>query len=432
MPAVSDHLQRHGKRLISYAGAQVLVQLINGVTGLILVHALSKNDYAWITITNSLLATISILSDSGLGSATTSMGGPMVNQTDRFKSLVHTTRSLRMLFALASAALVLPTGGYLLNKNSATSSIITLLLALTLLTAIPSADAVVFSTVNRLHSRLRGLVASDFILAGSRLVFVAVIWWLGATAILAAATTAAALWIQATWLRRQTAPLLYPVPPPTNEWRRPVFRMVGHMLPLCLFQCVQGHLTTWVLSIFATTSDVADVGALSRLSLIYTFFALPLTNIIAPAIARASNRERLRKLCLATSLGYAGISIAVVFLGALTAPYILWVLGAKYAHLQRELIWYLGFQSIGLVSTVLWGVTMTKGWIAGSRIHIPATVVIQGAAAGLLDLSSVPQALVFASISSLTGIIVCTWQMLSGIARSPVSSSAQACSACPL
>ncbi len=417
MPPLSDRIQHHAKRFAGYAGAQVIVQMVNGITGLILVHALAKNEYAWLTIVNSLLATISLLSDSGLGSATTSLGGPLIGQPDRFRSLISTTRSLRLLFALLSAAIILPAGWWILQQNVAPTGTIFLLLLFTLATALPSAEAVVLTTVNRLYSKLRNLVVSDFVQAFARLFLVTIVWAVGATATLAAATTAGAIWIQTLFLRRQTAPLLSPLPPPSSEWRKPAMKVVWHFMPLCLFQCIQGHLTTWLLSVFATTSDVADVGALSRLSLFFTFLALPLANIIAPAIARCTEPRRLTRLCSATVLGYMMAGIGMVLGGALFAPQILWLLGSKYAHLQSELVWYLGFQAIGLISTVMWGIVLTKGWVAQSWVHIPVTIALQLVTATQLDLGNIPHALMFSAISSVTGILVCTRQIYRGIKK---------------
>ena len=415
MSLLSERIQRHAKRFAGYAGAQVIVQLVNGITGLILVHALAKNEYAWLTIVNSLLATISVLSDSGLGSATTSLGGPLIGQPGRFRSLISTTRSLRHLFAVLSAALILPAGWWILQKNAATTGTIILLLLLTVASALPSAEAVVLTTVNRLYSKLRDLVVSDFVQAFARLFLIGIVWAVGATATLAAATTAGAIWIQTLFLRRQTRPLLTPLPLPSPEWRKPAMKVVGHFMPLCLFQCVQGHLTTWLLSVFATTSEVADVGALSRLSLLFTFLALPLANIVAPAIARCTEPRRLIRLCASTVLGYALAGVGMVLGGALFAPQILWLLGSKYAHLQSELVWYLGFQAIGLISTVMWGIVLTKGWVAQSWIHIPLTITLQVIAATQFDLGSIPHALMFSAIGSVTGILVCARQIYHGI-----------------
>ena len=68
-------LLRWVKLIGGFAFLHALAQGVNALSGIILVRSMSKEDYAWFTIFNSIAATITMLTDSGLGSAFASLGG---------------------------------------------------------------------------------------------------------------------------------------------------------------------------------------------------------------------------------------------------------------------------------------------------------------------------------------------------------------------
>jgi len=408
-------IRRHARRMARYAGAQVIFQIINALTGFILVRAMPKNDYAWFTITNSLLATIGILADSGLGSATTSMGGALIGDPVRFAGLIRATRRLRFIFVFGAGAVTLPAGWWVLQHNHASKGVTITLLIVTLVTALFAAESVVLNTVNRLHTKLRLMAQSDFALSGSRLIFILGSWWAGLTVVLAVLSTAASQWAQALLLRRQTRERVLVEDSSDTDWNPEVMKVVRHMFPLCVFTCVQGNLITWLLSMLGTTNNVADVGALARFSVVFTFLSIPMAQVIAPAIARCQDTRRLQKLCLAVVGGFTAMVTIMVILGSLFSTQLLWVLGQKYSHLHTELTWFLVYQAVGLVSTVMWGVVLTRSWVRHGWVLIPLTIGLQALAVLWLDLSQVINALLLSGISSITGILVCGWLIFRGL-----------------
>ncbi|MBL9180149.1 MAG: hypothetical protein JNM65_18955, partial [Verrucomicrobiaceae bacterium] len=161
--------KKHLKPLAGYTGAQMVVQALNAFSGFLLVRSLDKNHYAWFTITNSLLATISVMSDSGLGSAMMSIGGRVCEDRPVFASLMTLAQRLRLRFMTLAALAVLPAGWWVLAKNNAPWPIILLLLLLVMITAALSVESVVLGTINKLHRRVGFIVRADLGLSASRL-----------------------------------------------------------------------------------------------------------------------------------------------------------------------------------------------------------------------------------------------------------------------
>lgn len=70
-------------------------------------------------------------------------------------------------------------------------------------------------------------------------------------------------------------------------------------MPNCIFLCVQGQLSTWLISLFATSSEVADLGALSRIAILFAVIGGPVTQFVAPAFPG----PRTKSVCGASLAG---------------------------------------------------------------------------------------------------------------------------------
>jgi O-antigen/teichoic acid export membrane protein len=398
---------RWTKIIGGFSVMQAGVQVLNGLTGFLLVRAMGKDEYAWFTIVNSLLATINILTDSGLGSAFSSIGGPIHDDRPKFAALLAFTRRLRLVFMGVSLVVTLPIGAYILQLNEAPRWTVAVLVLIIVASALPAMDISLLMAANRLQSRLANLLRADYTASLIRLMLVFFGRYAGMGAALASLVTAAAQWAQLFLLRGQTRDLRHlPEGTGADEFKAPVLAVVQHMLPVCIFQCVQGQIATWVLSFFANTSTVADVGALARLGIVMAFLFVPLQNIVFPAIARASDQARLRKLATFALAGALGVSVSIVLGGIACSQPILWLLGPRYMHLTSELAWYMGMIALGYLSHAVWGIALTRGWVRHGWLHIPVTIVLQIAGACVLNLGIARDAIIFAAIGNLAGIAV--------------------------
>ena len=152
---------RWGKIFGGLALTQLLVQVVNAVAGFLLVRTLPKPDYAWFTIASGMSAVLSILSDSGIGSAVTSIGGTVWKDNASLKALVMAAMRLRMQMAALASFLVACISLWLLRRNGAEWAASVMLTLLVLSPVWCLSTSAVLSVVNRLHSRTRELQIAD-------------------------------------------------------------------------------------------------------------------------------------------------------------------------------------------------------------------------------------------------------------------------------
>ena len=379
---------------------------MNTLSGFILVRAMAKEDYAWFTIALAALSTISVLADSGLGSAFSAVGGPLVSDTQRFASLARLVRRRRAVYCAVAGLIVLPITFGLLYANGARFVPSVLVLGLVALTAYLSTEAVVYATAHKLRSRIRPLMHTELAGSGVRLVLILAAAVLGIGVTIAVACSSIAEWARLFLLKRQSRDLATTEDHGTEVWSPRINSIVGHSLPIVVFYCIRGQIATFILSAFATTSQVADFGALTRFHVVFAVSALPLGHFVFPTISRCCDRVQLRKLILGTIVASSGLFAGLAAIGMLCSTLLLWLLGPVYTHLTLELNLYLAASALASCETTVWGIVNARGWVRHGWTHIPLAIAFMIIGAQWLHLENTASAIVFSALGSLAALFV--------------------------
>lgn len=401
------HWRRWTSVLGQFAVLQLLVQGLTAVTGLLLVRQLDKTEYALFTLASTISATLSVLSDSGVSACTLSIGGEVWQNKPRLLRLVREGVQMRSRVGLWSLAFVGPIAFWLLVRSQAPAWQAATLTIISILVYWPVAATQIASTALRLHSSFRELQVSEMLVASFRLLLTSLLLFFSAlSSITALLAVLAAVWMQWRYIRKKEDSLLGSAMDADVTFKPRLTQSVRHMLPNSCFTCIQSSLVTWLLAALATNSEVADLGALSRLAVLFVIIASPLHQVVTPAFARCKDTFHLRRLFLITVCGFAGFATAVVVLCWIWPTGPLWLLGAQYESLNKELPIYMLGLGIAGISNVFWALNFSRGWLKRVSWNIPASVVSTLIAIGICDLSSVSGAAVFTCISPLGSLFL--------------------------
>ena len=406
-------LYRWSTILGSFAVVQLIVQVLNAAAGFMLVRALEKPDYAWFTIASGMSATLSILSDAGIGTAVTSIGGMEWQDKASLKGLVQAAMRLRLKLALIASIIVAATSLSLLLHNGADLTSALGLTALVLAPIWQISTTGILNVVNRLHSRTRQLQLADLAPAVLRtgLTFSCVCLNIITPVTALLAVTISQL-LQFFLVRKQVLPILGDdTPAKIEEHYAGIRRVVSQLLPNSIFTCVQAQITIWLISIFATNHEVAELGALNRIGIIFVVLGGPVGQYIAPAFARADGEKRLWALASALIIGCTAFNTALVLTAWLKGEYFLWLLGSNYAHLREELVLILIGGGIYTIGGFTWSLNSARGWTRMAWLAIPLTLSVQAVSAFLLPLNTIKGLAWFginsAAIQSCHAIVIC-------------------------
>lgn len=408
MSAVSL-LRRWGLRLGGVVGAQGIVQLCNAAAGLLVVRFLPRESaYAWFTVASSMLIMVTLFADLGLSAALQAVGGPLWEDRRRFSSVVAALRNWQRWTTLVAVLMVVPWMLVLLHRLHAPLWSLVGASAMLMAFAWPSAAGILLSHVNRLHSRLRPQVMAELSSAFARLVLTAVsvglgCWLLGGTlasvpvgaflAVLAAPVLAG--WLLYALVRREASRLLDENAGSSHEFDARIRGIVAGSMAFTLYYGLQGQVSTWLISLQGASAQVADVGALSRLGVLFSLATAPVVQVATPAFARCRDRDKLRRQLLLTCGLFVLFSGGVLLLVTLLPGPLLWLLGPQYAHLAMELRLAALVPAVTGLCGITWGLVMARGWIKSSALVVPAGIAAQVAGVFLFDLTTVSGVLLF-------------------------------------
>ncbi len=162
------------------------------------------------------------------------------------------------------------------------------------------------------------------------------------------------------------------------EVRREMLKYLSPLIPGLVFTALQGQLMVLLISIFGKTQNIAEVAALGRLGQLFILLGAVNSTLVEPYFARL-NREHL----LARYLQVVGASIliggAIAAIAFLYPSPLLWILGSKYDHLDRQLGWMMAGSSLGYIGSVMWTIHSALKWIYwwGSFLYIALLTVVQ-------------------------------------------------------
>ncbi len=405
-PLVRRALQR-ARVVGSFASVQAAVQIISFASGILLIRYLDQREYAYFTIANTMQGTINVLADIGISIGLISIGGRVWQNRRRFGELVNTALAMRRRLGAAAIVLVTPVLYFLLAKNGASAAYAGALVGLILAALLVQFSIGVLGVVPRLRSDLAKIQQIDLIGAIARLAVLGVLIVIFLNASVAVAVGSLTLLLQYVLLRRYVAAVIDTSAPENAEDRSAMRGFIRNQAPNAIFFCIQGQITIFLISFFGRhVSSVAEVGALGRLAMIFAVLTNLLTNVFAPAFARCQSPRRLRWQYAAIVGGVAAFSAVVLISAALFPREFLFVLGNKYAHLERELVLMVAGSVLGALASALWALNASKAWIAGSWLYIPLTLATQAAMIPFIDFSTVRGVLIFNLVSALPNLLL--------------------------
>ena len=192
------------------------------------------------------------------------------------------------------------------------------------------------------------------------------------------------------------------------EDKKFIINNVMTLYPNGIFFSIQGQISVWLIAVFGTTQNIANIGALARLSVIFALINPVIYNIIVPIFARCQKKEILFRRYFQIVGGVVIFASLTVVTASLFSHQILWVLGSTYGKLDKELLLVLSSGGVGLIANVMNSLNGAKAWISYVWVEIPMRIGLQIILLLVIDISSLEGVLWFGLISYLSPILMST------------------------
>jgi O-antigen/teichoic acid export membrane protein len=396
-----------GKLISVTGGGQIIVQLTALISGILIIRLLPTHEYALYTLVNTMLGTMTILSDGGIALGVMAQGGKVWQDRQKLGVVVVTGLDLRKKFALGSLLIAIPALLYLLIHHGASW----LMSALIILSLIPAFFAALSDTVLEVTPKLRqdivplqkNQVAANLgrliLTAGSVFLFP----W-AYIAVLAGGLPRIWANVQLKKIVLEHADLAQL---PNREVRKEILAFVRRIMPGAIYYSISGQITIWLISIFGSTASIAQLGALGRLATLLTILTTVFTTLVVPRFARLEEEKRLLlSRFLQIQLLLVILSILIVGFVKFFPNQVLWVLGNGYSNLHAEVILLSIGSCIAMVGGLTFSLSVARGLILPPVVNILGNILTQLALILILDLSTTKAVLTFSIVNATVAYIM--------------------------
>jgi O-antigen/teichoic acid export membrane protein len=388
------------RQIAMVGGVETFGVAVGGIAGLLIVNVLPKDQYAAYTFLVACITLILGVTDLGLAHCCLPVVGQRTTEVPWVVGACQQVFRKRWLLLALGLAIVVPYwfvtsrehgwggGGYVLA-----SAFVVVIVLLSLREHFASTVLLILghiSTLNRIG------FSSHFV----RILFVGTVLLLpmtswsvaGIVAATAAASLVSVMLYRAEFRSRE---IVDSARLDTDDAKRVDAQVIKIAKPLVLpaiFYQVQGVITVFLVSMFGTSTMVAEVGAFGRLAMVLIVVDRVTNILLFPVIARAPEGERLRRMLLLGHLIYLCMMALVLLTSIFLPQYWILLLGEKYRSME-PLVWMVFLASILQNASGFAFRTLTvRGATSGQSYSILATLVTQViylAVVGVSDLRSV-------------------------------------------
>jgi O-antigen/teichoic acid export membrane protein len=407
-----------------YAGAQLGIRAISSIAALLLVHLLSVQEYGIYTLLLANLTFLVGVSDFGATGSLMYFWRRSKARAAVFSSYLGAVFRLRQSLFLISAVgslaylvIISSLGKYELRTLAYGTS---LMLAGTWFLIQVGTWLAVFRIQGRFTESYLVEATSEFV----KLAGVATMWLAGFHSSTFAMATMLMGAIGAAWMihRMNPATAGQVKAQGTSTERKLVKRAVlGQVLPAApwtLFFVAQGPLIAWLAAGFGSVQNLAELGALGRISALIAMVSGFTIGVLIPRLSNVHDERtyfRYYVLWWVVLLAFGSLVLGIAWI---SPKYVLWLIGHQYSQLRTELALSL---LTALVMTLEWyagGINRARGWMGGQALRISVVLLGQAAMTPFLDFGRTVDLLMFSLGTAMLMLTVQLAQNLIGFTSS--------------
>lgn len=391
--------------LAKFISREALLQALNFVCGIWVVRTLSVQEYAWYTIATTMLGACSVLSDIGVGAALMSVAGRLWPDRRKINSVFMLAFEARKKFFFAFGLVVFLAGVVLLSRSHSPLMMSVGIMSLVVAVAFSQLNFDLIAVLPKLEQSLGVLQRMTISGAVLRLAFLSLIL-ISPHAMTALLAALIAMGFQVWQIRRR-----YDLSDKDDgfslaEVKTEFSKVARRQAPASIYFCIQGQLNVILLGFFGNSTQVAQLGALGRISALFLVTQSVFSNILMPRFSVLKDKADMRKRYGQYVLMM--LCIVAVFLGtaALFPALMLSVLGGKYSGLHGELLLVVGSTSLYVIEGLLYTLNMSRAWISPSWIQVVVTLGLQAILLCFVSIDSISRVVIFSSISPAVSMCV--------------------------
>lgn len=374
---------------------QLLVTALNFFIGFLILRYLSKFDYATYTAAVAILAVFTTVTEVGINPAMNAIAGVHHDNPLEMGALVNTAIAFRTRIALL---LALPVIAYafwqfwLLGVNWPLAGLVIAIVAVggvvQLQISILRVPILFAQRVIPLQwIELKSAVVKVMLGLAVLLLYPGVITF----------TAVMSLVYIYTWrlMSAGSADLYDRTAPVRKVYRKKIALLFRRNFVNTLYWAFQGQILILLCALFASTDNVAEIGAMGKLTAIFMLLTHFVNSYFIPALAKLEAPVEILRKAGMIILFYAGATVPILAAAFFFPDLLLLVLGAKYANLTDLLPLFVSISVMTLIQGATYNLCASRGWVRHFYVYTPIVIVAQLLLLYFLDLSNLREILYF-------------------------------------
>jgi len=360
-----NKLKRWFGLLTTFLVGQGATQIIRLASGFLIIRWLTKDDYATFTLVLAVQGVTSVLTDLGFSGGVMALIGNRCDEPKVVARYIAVAQHYRNRLVLAGAA-ILAVVIFLLSQRYEWSimqaSVFWFVIVITLWS---EAQASFYSPILLLQQRIRASYTIDVVFSSLRLLLLFIFFlaqslvaWVALVigAVQAFFSAVATMFVT----RRNVSD--FPDIRDLQTEKKEALDLTLPKIPGVVFYAFQGQVTVFLIGAFGQYSQIADIGALSKIALLFSLPGAFANALIVPWFARLP-LERVLRNYYAVLGTYLSFGIVLGLFTWFFPQIFLLILGQGYQGLEFELFLFSVSSSLGLLSGLGYKMTSVRKWV---------------------------------------------------------------------
>lgn len=395
-------------RLItSFIVGQGALQLLQLLSGFLLIRWLSIEEYAQYSLSFAFQSTAQMLVELGFSGAVVALVGGNISDKKRIGNYIKAGKFYRNRFFFFIGGVCIFFFPLLTFQHNWPIYVTVLLLISILANLYFSGNVSYYNSPLLIHKRmddLYGVQVKNSILRFAFIGFFHLAALLNAW-LAAFATTFMTIANGFSFKKKAKAYVEEPENP-SKEVRKEMLDYIKPIMPGIVFMAFQAQIIIFIISIFGETKNIAEVAALGRLGQIFLMLNVAGSALVAPYFARQPKKGLVKKFFAILSVAVI-LAVLIWIFSAGFPEVLIFLIGEKYSHLQPEIPLLVSASCLAFLSNLMWSIAASRKWLWWwmPALNIGGVLLIQILAVINMDLSTTHNVLVLSLIINAFAVI---------------------------
>ncbi|MCW3094235.1 MAG: polysaccharide biosynthesis protein [Ferruginibacter sp.] len=384
------------------SSAQLFVQAVGLVSGIIVIRLLPTSEYALYTLANTMLGTMTLLADGGISNGVMAQGARVWQDRQKLGVVLTTGLNLRSKFSIGSLLVSTPILLYLLLHHGA-SWITALLIVLSLVVAFYAAlSDTLLEIAPKLNQAILPIQKNQVNVGVWRLLLTGLTLFVFPWTFIAILAAGIPRIYGNLKLRKISNEFANSTALPDPEIRVEILKVVKRVLPGAIYYSMSGQITIWLISILGNTSAVAQIGALGRFAAVVTVLSGVVSTLFVPRFARLKEDSKTLLKYFCYYIGFLVLlCVGIVLMFKIFSSQALWILGPEYSALNNQLVLNIIGSCIGLITGLSYLLCASRGWLPNPLWYISLSLISVILGIQIFNVSTLEGVLIFNIFTSL-------------------------------